>query len=126
MNGQSHEHTNGIPHQPFKQDLSEFFAMQPHDDMHDPVQERPDEEITSDRLFEVVSAALRAVRELMPEGLMTPLEIHGSAMQPDYLAEFTRFEMEQADTFIHRMGLLDDLGPDDLDLMGPDGLDPMN
>ena len=83
--------------------------MNPYDDTQEDLQERPDEEITSDRLFEVVSAALRAVRELLEEGVYTPLEIHGSPMQPDYLAEFTRFEMEQADAFIHRMGLMDDL-----------------
>ena len=86
--------------------------MEPHDDRLDELQERPDEQITSDRLFEVVSAALRAVRETMDvvdDGPWTPLQIHGSAYQPDYLAEFTRFEMEQADTFIHRMGLLDDI-----------------
>ena len=66
----------------------------------------PDERISDDRLYAAVEASLDAMKELAPEGKFSPTQIHGSPMQPDYLAEFTRFEIEEAEAFLRRMGMI--------------------
>ena len=66
----------------------------------------PDEQISEARLYAAVEASLTAMEELADEGRFSPTQIHGSSMQPDYLAEFTRFEIEEAEAFLRRMGMI--------------------
>ena len=70
---------------------------------------RQHDKITPDRLIEASEAVLRAVAEVSSELGGAPLfapDLMGSPMQPAYLAEFTRYEIEEATAFLERMGML--------------------
>lgn len=75
--------------------------------------ERADEyrdEIDPERLHQAAAAAMRAAEEVAeytggPRPY--PLDLMGSEYQPDYLAEFTRWEIEQACEFLVRMGMIE-------------------
>jgi len=78
---------------------------------HNQPPERPEFEAgpDPDRLFEICEAVLRAVTEVaeMRGGTCPyPPDLMGSADQPDELAQFTLYEVEQATLFLIRMGLL--------------------
>jgi hypothetical protein len=62
------------------------------------------------RLHLAAEAALRAAHEVAAYtgGPMPyPLDLMGGELQPDYLAEFTRWEIEQACAYLVRMGLIE-------------------
>ncbi|HYE63689.1 MAG TPA: hypothetical protein VD997_16985 [Phycisphaerales bacterium] len=70
---------------------------------------RQHEKITPDRLIDASIAVLRAVAEVSEELGGAPIyapDLMGSALQPSYLAEFTRFEIEEATAFLERMDML--------------------
>jgi hypothetical protein len=70
---------------------------------------RQHDKITPDRLIDASMAVLRAVAEVSEELGGTPLyapDLMGSAMQPAYLADFTKYEVEEATAFLERMGML--------------------
>ena len=60
------------------------------------------------RLVEVAEIALEAAIEVAEYTGASerpyPLDLMGSPLQPDSLAEFTRFEIEQASEFLRRLG----------------------
>jgi hypothetical protein len=68
------------------------------------------DELDPERLHVVAQAALRAAEEVAEyTGGPTPypLDLMGSELQPEYLAEFTRWEMERACEYLLRMGLIE-------------------
>lgn len=67
------------------------------------------EQITPERLWEAAEAALLAAAEIANTTghLPYPPDLMGSSMQPDFLAAFTRWEIQQASEFLVRMGMLD-------------------
>lgn len=59
------------------------------------------------RLMQAAEAALHAARDVQEHTggpLPYPADLMGSPLQPDMLAEFTKFEIEQASEFLVRMG----------------------
>jgi hypothetical protein len=68
------------------------------------------EKITPDRLIDASIAVLRAVAEVSEElggaAFYAP-DLMGSPLQPSYLAEFTRYEVEEATAFLERMGMVE-------------------
>lgn len=63
-----------------------------------------------ERLHAAAQAALRAAQEVAAYtgGPMPyPLDLMGSELQPDYLAEFTHWEIEQACDYLVRMGMIE-------------------
>jgi hypothetical protein len=71
---------------------------------------RQHEKITPDRLIDASIAVLRAVAEVGDElggAPLFPPDLMGSPMQPSYLTEFTRYEVEEATAFLVRMGMLE-------------------
>ncbi len=59
------------------------------------------------RLVQAAEAALHAakdVQEYTGGPLPYPADLMGTPLQPDCLAEFTKFEIEQASEFLVRMG----------------------
>jgi hypothetical protein len=71
---------------------------------------RQNEKITPDRLIDASIAVLRAVAEVKEElggAPLYPPDLMGSPLQPAYLSEFTRFEIEEATAFLIRMGLVE-------------------
>ena len=70
---------------------------------------RQHDKITPDRLIDASIAVLRAVAEVGEELGGAPLyapDLMGSPMQPSYLSEFTRYEVEEATAFLERMDML--------------------
>jgi hypothetical protein len=71
---------------------------------------RQHEKITPDRLIDASIAVLRAVAEVKEElggAPLYPPDLMGSALQPAYLCEFTKFEVEEATAFLIRMGMVE-------------------
>ena len=71
---------------------------------------RQHERITPDRLIDASIAVLRAVADVGDElggAPLFPPDLMGSPMQPSYLQEFTRFEVEEATAFLVRMGMIE-------------------
>lgn len=69
-----------------------------------------DENLDADRLCEVADAALRAsieVGEYLGGGRPYPADLMGSPLQPDYLAPFTLWEVQQASELLLRLGEVD-------------------
>ncbi len=68
------------------------------------------EQLSPERLFEAVEAALHAVEEnaeYTGGAGAYPLDLMGSPVQPECLSPFTRFEIEQACEFLVRMGAIE-------------------
>jgi hypothetical protein len=68
------------------------------------------EELDPERLHLAAQEALRAAEEVAAYTggpVPYPLDLMGSEMQPDYLSQFTRWEMEQACQYLVRMGLIE-------------------
>jgi hypothetical protein len=75
---------------------------------------RSQEQISPERLCEAAEAALRAaveVAEYTGGPWPYPADLMGGPLQPDYLAGFTRWEMEQASEFLVRLGMIDRPSP---------------
>ncbi len=71
---------------------------------------RHEEQIDPDRLVAAAEAALRAavdVSEYTGGPWPYPADLMGTPLQPEFLAEFTKWEMEQACDFLVRLGALD-------------------
>jgi hypothetical protein len=67
------------------------------------------EQLTPERLLEAAEAALNAANENaeFTGGKMPyPADLMGTPVQPDSLAPFTRWEIEQASEFLVRMGMI--------------------
>lgn len=67
------------------------------------------ESLSAARLMDAAEAVLLAVAEvsaLTSGHYVDPLEILGSAFQPECLCDFTREEVVEATAFLHRMGML--------------------
>jgi hypothetical protein len=67
------------------------------------------EQISPERLWEAAEASLRAaadVAEYTGGPAPYPADLMGSPLQPDGLAPFTKFEVEEACAFLVRMGIL--------------------
>jgi hypothetical protein len=65
------------------------------------------EQLDSDRLLECAQAAYAAAQEVADytgQPMMYPADLMGHELQPDSLAPFTRWEIEQASEFLVRMG----------------------
>jgi predicted Zn-dependent protease len=59
------------------------------------------------RLMQAVEAALHAAKDVQEHTggpLPYPADLMGSPLQPDMLAEFTKFEIEEASEFLVRLG----------------------
>jgi hypothetical protein len=75
--------------------------------------ERADEyrdQLDPERLHQAAEAALRAAEEVAAYTggpLPYPLDLMGGELQPEYLAEFTRWEIEQACAYLVRAGLIE-------------------
>ncbi len=73
---------------------------------HDPTTEF--DKLDPTRLLEIAEIALQAAAEVADytgaEERPYPADLMGSPLQPDSLAEFTRFEVEQASEFLWRLG----------------------
>ena len=70
---------------------------------------RPKDQLSPERLIEAAEAALKAATELSRDrgGAMPyPAGLMGTADQPHYLSEFTRWEMEEASEFLVRLGMI--------------------
>jgi hypothetical protein len=70
---------------------------------------RQKEQIDPDRLMQAVDAALAAAADVAAftgGPIPYPADLMGSAMQPECLSDFTKFEIEQACEFLMRMGFL--------------------
>lgn len=70
----------------------------------------PREELSAERLLEAAEAALKAAAEnaeFTGGPGAYPLDLLGSPVQPECLAPFTRFEIEQACDFLVRMGAIE-------------------
>ena len=70
----------------------------------------PAESMSAERLCEAAEAALRAaadVAEYTGGPWPYPADLMGSPLQPDFLAPFTKWEMEQASEFLVRMGAIE-------------------
>jgi hypothetical protein len=68
------------------------------------------DQITPERLLEVAEIALKAAREVAAYTggpVPSPADLLGTPLQPDALAQFTRYEIEQASLFLVRMGMLE-------------------
>jgi hypothetical protein len=68
------------------------------------------DQLTPERLLEVAEVALAAARDVAEYTggpLPYPADLMGTSLQPDVLAQFTRYEVEQASLFLSRMGLLE-------------------
>lgn len=68
------------------------------------------EHLNADRLCEVADAALRAsieVGEYTGKGRPYPADLMGSPLQPEYLAPFTLWEVQQASELLLRLGEVD-------------------
>ena len=75
---------------------------------------RQHEQINPQRLVDAAEAALKAaveVAEIAGGPWPYPADLMGSPLQPGYLAEFTRWEMEEASAFLARMGLIEHRAP---------------
>lgn len=62
------------------------------------------------RLWEAAEAALAAARDVAEYTggpVPYPADLMGSPMQPECLAGFTRWEIEQASAFLVRMGVIE-------------------
>ncbi len=70
---------------------------------------RRDEQLDPNRLLEAAEAAMEAVEEVAAETgrRVHPLDLLGSPEQPRSLCAFTRWEIEQACEFLHRLGELE-------------------
>jgi hypothetical protein len=69
-----------------------------------------EDQLSPERLLEAAEVALEAARDVAEYtgGPMPyPADLMGSELQPDCLARFTKYEIEQASLFLVRMGLLD-------------------
>ena len=72
--------------------------------------------ITPDRLIEASIVVLRAVAEVGQDAhgkAPYPPDLMGSPDQPDYLCDFTRWEVEEATAFLIRLGYLQPHTPSD-------------
>lgn len=70
---------------------------------------RPKKQLDPDRLCAAADAALKAMVEVGVErggAWPHPTEILGSPDQPDYLSDFTRWEVQQASEFLVRLGMI--------------------
>ncbi len=70
----------------------------------------PADHLSAERLCEAAEAALRAaadVAEYTGGPWPYPADLMGSPLQPDWLSEFTKFEIEAASEFLVRMGLIE-------------------
>jgi hypothetical protein len=68
------------------------------------------DQITPERLIEAAQAALEAAREVADYTggpLPYPADLMGTALQPDSLAPYTLYEIQQASEFLVRMGWLE-------------------
>lgn len=67
------------------------------------------EMITPERLMEVVDGVYNAWESHASNGiaLRHPLEILGAPDMPECMKEFTRYEIEEASTFLERMGVIE-------------------
>lgn len=76
---------------------------------------RHDEQIDPMRLVEAAEAALLAVVEVAEHlgssqpgaAWVWPPDLMGTSIQPECLAPFTKWEIEQASRFLVRLGMLD-------------------
>lgn len=69
----------------------------------------PRPQLHPDRLIQAAEAALASVQEVaeMTGGPWPyPPDLMGSPVQPDRLADFTKWEIEQATDFLVRMGMI--------------------
>lgn len=68
------------------------------------------ESLAFERLLDAADAGLRASREVAEyrnsRKLPWPSDLMGSPDQPDFLAEYTLWEMQQATAFLVRLGML--------------------
>jgi len=74
----------------------------------------PAESMSAERLCEAAEAALRAaadVAEYTGGPWPYPADLMGSPLQPDILASFTKWEIEQASEFLVRMGVIEPRRP---------------
>lgn len=70
---------------------------------------RSSDQLGHERLFEAAEAVLEAIVEVSKQtrGVCAhPTELRGSAHQPACLRDFSRSEIEQATSFLVRLGLL--------------------
>lgn len=70
---------------------------------------KPHENLTPERLCDAAEAALRAsteVAEYTGGPQPYPADLMGSPLQPDYLAKFTLFEIQEASEFLVRIGFI--------------------
>jgi hypothetical protein len=68
------------------------------------------DQVSPERLLEAAEAALAAARDVAQYTggpIPYPADLMGSELQPDSLAQFTRYEIEQASLFLLRMGMLE-------------------
>lgn len=72
------------------------------------------QQIDADRLCDAASAVMKAVREMMVaiengqrSAVPYPPDLMGSPQQPQCLAEYSRFEVEEATLFLIRLGMLE-------------------
>ena len=75
---------------------------------------RQEGNIDADRLVAAAEAALRAaadVSEYTGGPWPYPADLMGTALQPDFLSEFTMWEIEQACDFLVRLGALEKRSP---------------
>lgn len=71
---------------------------------------RRDEHLDPERLVAAAEAALRAavdVAEYTGGPWPYPVDLMGSPLQPDFLKEFTRHEIEEACAFLIRLGAIE-------------------
>jgi hypothetical protein len=71
---------------------------------------RRNEHLDPDRLVAAAEAALRAavdVAEYTGGPWPYPADLMGSPLQPEFLSEFTRWEIEQACEFLVRLGAIE-------------------
>lgn len=75
---------------------------------------RQEEHIDPDRLVAAAEAALRAavdVSEYTGGPRPYPADLMGTTLQPEFLSEFTKWEMEEACDFLVRLGALEKRSP---------------
>lgn len=75
---------------------------------------RREEHLDPDRLVAAAEAALRAavdVAEYTGGPWPYPVDLMGSALQPEFLGEFTKYEIEQACEFLIRLGAIEKPAP---------------
>lgn len=68
------------------------------------------DQLDPERLHHAAQEAMRAAQEVAEYTggpLPYPLDLMGTELQPDFLSEFTRWEIEQACDYLVRMGIIE-------------------